>query len=468
MTSKTIELIAIGKDEASAELGNVIATSAALGTMAGNIATGGLKMLGDAILNIVNFAGDAAVKIVDLTVESAKMTGVSQTFETLTKDIGGSDYALEQLRLATRGMVSDNDLMAFSNKVIAMGLADTVEEAAQLAEMGSQLGLSMGEDATTGMENFALMLANQSIPRMDFFGISSGEARTRIDELMASDESLTREQAFTTAALELGAKAMEKVGEQGDNSAAALARQEASWENLKKGIGDAFLPVLDTLMPILLDLIEKYGPLIVDVLEEWGGWLGETLPPFLKEFGGLLDVLWTALGNLAEELGINTGEMDSMAIFTGIVSGAMDILKAGVQGLTLIVYGAKQGIHFLKEKFEDIRGVIDRVSTAVQGVRDWINRLKDSFNNIHLPDWLRPGSPSPLENALYGIGKAFASLPNVPISMGLAPNMGGGALAPVYISNYFGPGSVRSDDDILRIADAITTCMERRGVKQPL
>ena len=44
----------------------------------------------------------------------------------------------------------------------------------------------MGNGATESMENFALMLANQSILRLDSFGISSGKVTARIEELMSA------------------------------------------------------------------------------------------------------------------------------------------------------------------------------------------------------------------------------------------------------------------------------------------
>ena len=147
----------------------------------------------------------AGAVITKFTLDAAKAEQSRNTFEKLAQSVGGTlPTATEKLRKATRGMVKDYDLWLAGNKFLAMGLAETEDQAAELAEMATQLGMAMGEDATASMENFALMLANQSIPRMDSFGMSSGKARLRIEELMKTNADMTREQAFTQAVLEQG------------------------------------------------------------------------------------------------------------------------------------------------------------------------------------------------------------------------------------------------------------------------
>ena len=217
--------------------------------------------------------------LVKTTLDAAAVEGVSQTFDKLADSIGAaSDALLVDLRKATRGMVSDVDLMASANLFMAMGLANSQEEAAQLAEVATQLGAAMGEDATVAMEDFALMLANQSIPRLDTFGISSGKVRERIKELMKETKGMTREEAFMKAVMEEAAITMEKVGEQGDTTRAAMDRIGATISNVKLAIGKAFLPILDVLTKSLGNLAEKYGPLVTKWAETAAGWLGEKLP----------------------------------------------------------------------------------------------------------------------------------------------------------------------------------------------
>jgi len=50
------------------------------------------------------------------------------------------------------------------------------------------------------------------------------------------------------------------------------------------------------------------------------------------------------------------------------------------------------------------------ISNAVKGLITWIATLADRLNNLHLPPWLTPGSPTPWEIGLLGINDAMAEL----------------------------------------------------------
>jgi len=177
----------------------------------------------------------AIVKVgTELTKLGAKAEQLRNTFGNL----GGSASGLETLRAATRGMVSDMDAMAAANQFMVMGLAENTDEVARLAEMATQLGSAMNHGPKESMESFAAMLANQSIPRLDTFGLSSGRARIRIEELTTGLNALTREQAFTQTVLEQGAEAMARVGEQSEGMAGSLAKIGAQRENVKMLLGE--------------------------------------------------------------------------------------------------------------------------------------------------------------------------------------------------------------------------------------
>jgi chromosome segregation ATPase len=155
----------------------------------------------------------AAKKAFDFAKEGAQLETVRDTFDSLAKSVNSTSEAmLVGLRAATEGMVSDTDLMMSANRFLAMGLAATADEAAELSRVAVSLGAAMGKDATAAMEEFALLMANQSIPRLDTFGISAGKVRTRIKELMAANEGLTREGAFNQAVMEEAAISMDKLG----------------------------------------------------------------------------------------------------------------------------------------------------------------------------------------------------------------------------------------------------------------
>lgn len=131
----------------------------------------------------------------------------------------------------------------------------------------------------------------------------------------------------------------------------------------------------------------------------------------------------------------------------------------------------KGKVDWIKGKFDDLKDTFDNVKDAIKGVWDWIANLKDSFSGLSLPSWLTPGSATPLELGLLGIGDAFAKLDRMPSINWMTQTTGGGqgagsaSGAPIYVVNNFGRDSVRSDEDIRSIIDSIQTSLELQGVR---
>jgi len=446
MAEKNIlEVIITGKDEASGKLSGILGTLGGLGKTAG-IVGGALGVAGGAV---VKFAGDLATS-------AAPAEAVTNTFKNLAASIGEEAAPmLEELRQATRGMVADTDLMQATNKFMSMGLADSSEEAAKLAEMATQLGSAMGMDATASMEDFAQMLANQAIPRLDNFGISSGQVRTRIDELMAADQNLTREQAFMQAVMEQGETSMAKIGEQSGTTAASMAQVQAQLENLKISIGTALLPILGELAKAVTPLIQEIGPVLVDVAGQVGGvitsdvipallpLIEKLLPPILDLLPSIVSLFALLASNLMEAL---APVLDTLVLvlidlidqFTPLLETLLpplidligSLMKI-VEPILTIATSLLSNIVIplielllppLIDLLDKVVGVVstlagwladhlqpafDAIGDAISNVIGWFESLKDKLSNIHLPDWLTPGSPTPFELGLRGIAGAL-------------------------------------------------------------
>lgn len=191
-----------------------------------------------------------AKKAWDLGAEGASLQRVRKTFDDLSVSIGSTaDAMLTKLRSATQGMVSDTELIMSTNRFLSMGLADTEDRAAELARIAVTLGAAMGKGAGPAMEEFALLLANQSIPRLDTFGISAARVRERIGELQAETQGLSREEAFLQAVMEQAAISMERLGNAVPTD--PYTQFEVKVDNLKDKlkilISEALLPTADAL-----------------------------------------------------------------------------------------------------------------------------------------------------------------------------------------------------------------------------
>lgn len=244
------------------DLGGLSGTAPGVTGLAGSLGSLSTVAVG---LGVAAVAGVAALTagLFKLGMAAIPVETTRLAFERLSKSIGESaDVMLDEMGRAAKGTVSDAELMASANKLISMGLADSAEKAGELTEMAVVLGLAMGKGPTQAMEEFALMLANQSIPRLDTFGISAGRVRTRINELMAADKSLTRETAFLTAVTEEGAKSLERLGDFSGTAATSQGRMRTTMQNLKTTIGEQLVPALKEMFDLLTGILTVIKDLV--------------------------------------------------------------------------------------------------------------------------------------------------------------------------------------------------------------
>jgi len=368
---------------------------------------------------IGGLVGGMGAYITTATKMALETESARKNFDTLAQSIGTTaDAMIMDLQAATRGMVNDADIMAASNMFVAMGLSNTSEETAKLAEMATQLGMAMGTDATTSMADFAAMLANQSIPRLDTFGISSGKVTKRIEELMKADENLTREQAFMAAVMEEGTASMERLGEQGDTTSANMARIDATMANLKDTVGQAFLPVFGELLGTFSTFISDHAPQIqaafqgiadwmmnnlIPAFQTLWTWLSTNIPPAIRA----LVAVWTGTLQPALQAVWEFIESNLKPILIGIATVALPVLIAAIISFSTAAIGAAVGlIAAWAPVVIPIMAIIAAVAalykaweTDLGGIRTfltnvWETNLKPIFET--LVEWLQDNIPKAL------------------------------------------------------------------------
>jgi len=287
MAKNTVEIVVdADTKKAERELGGFRKTLGGLGDIAKNALGVGLGM---GLASLPGMIANAGQAVAGFVMDAAELQSVRNTFNKLADSIDTTaDVLLTKMKEATSGMIADADLMQAANKFVAMGLADTAEGAAEMAKVATQLGSAMGEDATASMENFALMMANQSIPRLDSFGISSGKVRERIEELMESTEGMTREAAFNQAVMEQAAITMQKVGDQSGGTRASIDRIKATFTNLKDTLGAALIPAFEQVLGVFSTMISDNGPKLQDIIQKAGAafseWVKDILPKVVAWF----------------------------------------------------------------------------------------------------------------------------------------------------------------------------------------
>ena len=305
-----------------------------------------------------------------LVKSSLEVDRVSNTFDKLTKSIGSSSKIIDELRKATYGLVDDTELMKQANKLMAMSLAGNEKELKKLMNIAVRLGSAMGTGPTEAMENFALMLANQSIPRLDTFGISSGRVRKRIEELMKANKEMTRDQAFMIATMEEAEKTLKKLGDYVPTAGERLKQLGVKFENLKSNIGNAFIPVLEKLVSAIEPAVnwfvkfsEKHPKIVANV-----GLAITAIAGLVAVIGGL----GMALGPIIAGLSVLSGTF-------GIVVGA----GAALAGLFAYLWKNSEVFRFMVELlWNSLKELGDMIMGAIRDALEFFGAKVNSNSDV--------------------------------------------------------------------------------------
>ena len=200
-----------------------------------------LDRLGTAVTGMIAAWGLMGVKnfAEDMNALGVQVNATRRIFGQLASELGEPAESLEKLRKATLGVVDDMTLMGGANQFLRMNLATTSDELAKLTEIAIKLKRPT-VDATTAVQDFALLLSQQSILRLDNFGFSAGRVRQRINELLASGEALNRSEAFNMTVLEEGELLLKRYGSAADVAGTALGRLQTNIANFTQEFAGRF------------------------------------------------------------------------------------------------------------------------------------------------------------------------------------------------------------------------------------
>lgn len=214
------ELQALQDDLDGVEVGAEKASPALDGmkhALVGAISVAALKRLGEAAY--------------DLGVLGAEAERVEVSFERLAGGGVIADTMLEDLKEATNGTRSEMELMQGATNLMALGFGDTAAELGQITRNVEALGGRFGGT----MQIFQLMMSNNSLARIDSFGIGVEEATERIEAF--KEAGMGDGEAFDTAILELMNEKYEELGGTIEDNVTNIDRSKAAWQDLRAEMG---------------------------------------------------------------------------------------------------------------------------------------------------------------------------------------------------------------------------------------
>lgn len=189
-------------------------------------------------------------KLNSLADVAIKTERVGDAFENLTRKARFTGDTLGKLQSASRGMVSDFDLMRQSNAALLLGVGTSSEQMAEMATISRRLGAAMGIDATQAMESLTIGLGRQSKLYLDNLGIIidvEQAYKNYAKTIGVSAESLTelqKKQAFVNETMSTARDLVAGLGDDSLKSSDKVAQFRVEWENFKAEAGKSLLPVL--------------------------------------------------------------------------------------------------------------------------------------------------------------------------------------------------------------------------------
>ena len=206
---------------------------------------------------------------VQLGTVGAQSLRMSAAFDVAAKRAGlMGDQVLAALQKASNGTISDQSLRQSATRALGLGVADEVSEFTQLMEVARAKAAETGQSVAeafdflvTGigraspeiLDNVNIVLNGQQV--FDQYAASIGKTAEQLDQA-------ERKQAVLNAVLAQGAGGMDATVAAAAESAEAIERLGASWDNLKTQMGESFAPIMAAAFDALasgLDTVNEVG-----------------------------------------------------------------------------------------------------------------------------------------------------------------------------------------------------------------
>ena len=252
-----LQLIITALNKASGEINKVKNEIEGVGK-SGKTAEKGVKGFGSSLSSVIGTAalvagsmaavGLAIREVYEDLKEGAELEYTRTKFDNLAESIGiVSDALLVDLREATRGTVSDAELVAGAANFMALGLADTHDEVVRLTRVAGALGMNMNQ--------LVLTLTNQTTMRFDQLGVAVEGFDEKVKALEAT--GLSAQEAFTEAFLQQAEEQIQRVGNISETSAGKIMQMESAFKNLGDAIKLSMADTMDVFAPAMATLADN-------------------------------------------------------------------------------------------------------------------------------------------------------------------------------------------------------------------
>lgn len=344
-------------------------------------------------------------KLVDSTQESF---GVGSAFNNMFGE--EAPHALKTLQEATKGTVSDIELMKQANQALLLGIdPNALPEMFEGALAASQ---ATGAPVSKAIADITTGIGRQSKLILDNLGIlvsvekANEDYAKSIGKVVSELTDEEKKMAFTSATMEALRINSERIGEVTDNVAIKTQQANAQWENAKVKLGESLAPAMIKLAELMTSLIEKFNTLS-PTTQKWITYIGLAAVA-LSLIGGPLLILISIIPTIAAAIGVLTtgfgflaGSLTAVTIAGFPLWAIILAIIAAVTAVILVVknwdkimdwFGKK--LQVAKEYFYKFRdgvlsvwtdiqnGMAKMVNAVIQGVENMVNKVIRAVNTI--------------------------------------------------------------------------------------
>ncbi len=275
MADSKVGILIEAKDNASSTIKNVKNSVNDLGKSAGEMSTlsGAFSTLGKAagLAGVAFGAIEVGKQVVELAQYSAQVQRTEAAFTTFSQQAGLAANTLDMLRSASRGTISDFDLMQSSNRALALGVADSSQELTQLLEVAIARGKALGVSANQAFSDLVTGIGRMSPLILDNLGIITGGEKL-FDAYAASIGKATsaltdqeRKQALVNKVISESKELVAANATAGDDAASSFERASAAFQNIKADLGSLFGPAIAAFADKLAQAVDQTANTITNL-----------------------------------------------------------------------------------------------------------------------------------------------------------------------------------------------------------
>lgn len=191
----------------------------------------------------ISLGAAGAVQLGRFAVEADRVATAYARQSVAALNLAGSqeqlNALLEAYDRATGNAIDKATALSDVTRLQAVGFADNAEELERFVRAARGISVATGQNQDYVISQLQLAIANQSTLRLDQLGLGVSEVAQRIDELRASNSSLTKEMAYQQAILELAENKFGALVDSIEAQATGVEKLRKAWKDFQLEFGQA-------------------------------------------------------------------------------------------------------------------------------------------------------------------------------------------------------------------------------------